>query len=654
MQNLTSLSQTSVGNITCSKNFTITGTTTMSGAVDLSGATVTGMTLTGSVVAPDADDGAALGSTSLKWSDLFLASGAVVNFNSGDVTLTHSTGTLTMNNLLTLSGNTGLTFTGSAITKGINFASATPGFADSDDAFIAVGTYNDAFVVANTSAFSFVPIQVNLSSTADCSSAGQQIAAMRLRVDTDTGNGQNTAISVAQLRSDLGASCYAFSGISQSANVSANITVEPGEFQVAFWQITGAGNIACTTGNVSVIEARMAGTGTGVDYVGLFSVNSAATLTSVIKANVGAGTVTNGIEIAGTMTTGISIPSTCTTGLSCASPIVTTYSNPSAAYNGVYTSITAANTFSGSVVGIRSTVTSSATAGIGNVYAGRFELIQSALPSSQGHTCALMAQTTVTGATNNPTSVLTLTLAGATGGQTTPFILFQDNSTEKSTILFAVGSTGNVVGTASGDIYYNEGLRILVNTAARYIPLSTAEGTFTTAYPIITTKTNAAAAYNQIYVSGSEANTYTGSIVGIRSTMTCSATAGIGNMYAGRFELIQSALPSSQGHTCGLYVQVTPGGTGNNPTSVLTLCRAGDSTGTNTPFINFLDANTNKTKYLFEIGTGNAVGTNTDGTALFETSASIGDVNEITAGLRVKVNGVDYYLLMATPADIQD
>lgn len=207
-----------------------------------------------------------------------------------------------------------IAFTGT-LAKGLNFASATPAYADHDDAYIAIGTYNDAVTIANTSAFSFIPIQVNLSSTGNVSSAGQQVAAMRLRVDTDTNAQQGTAIACAQFRSDLGVSCYAYSGLSQSANISANITVEPGEFQVAFWQITGAGNIACTTGNVSVIEARMAGTGTGVDYVGLFSVNTAATIDSVIKANVGAGTVTNGVSIAGTMTTAISITGSCTTAL---------------------------------------------------------------------------------------------------------------------------------------------------------------------------------------------------------------------------------------------------------------------------------------------------------------------------------------------------
>src|SRR6187551_965140 len=43
---------------------------------------------------PNASDGAALGSASLMWSDLFFASGGVINWNNGDVTVTHSANTL--------------------------------------------------------------------------------------------------------------------------------------------------------------------------------------------------------------------------------------------------------------------------------------------------------------------------------------------------------------------------------------------------------------------------------------------------------------------------------------------------------------------------------------------------------------------------------
>ncbi len=42
-------------------------------------------------------DGAALGSATKMWSDIFLASGAVVNFNNGNATLTHSAALLTSN-----------------------------------------------------------------------------------------------------------------------------------------------------------------------------------------------------------------------------------------------------------------------------------------------------------------------------------------------------------------------------------------------------------------------------------------------------------------------------------------------------------------------------------------------------------------------------
>jgi len=52
--------------------------------------------LTSARLAPNANDGAALGSTSLGWSDLFLASGATINFDNGNVTLTHSSGQLLM------------------------------------------------------------------------------------------------------------------------------------------------------------------------------------------------------------------------------------------------------------------------------------------------------------------------------------------------------------------------------------------------------------------------------------------------------------------------------------------------------------------------------------------------------------------------------
>jgi hypothetical protein len=45
---------------------------------------------------PVSNDGASLGTTALQWSDLFLATGAVINYNNGNVTITHAANALTV------------------------------------------------------------------------------------------------------------------------------------------------------------------------------------------------------------------------------------------------------------------------------------------------------------------------------------------------------------------------------------------------------------------------------------------------------------------------------------------------------------------------------------------------------------------------------
>lgn len=62
--------------------------------------------LTAGALSPGASDGSALGTTALMWSDLFLAAGGVINFNNGNMTLTHSAGQLTVaGGLFSLGGN---------------------------------------------------------------------------------------------------------------------------------------------------------------------------------------------------------------------------------------------------------------------------------------------------------------------------------------------------------------------------------------------------------------------------------------------------------------------------------------------------------------------------------------------------------------------
>ena len=77
-------------------NFTVSGT--IIGSDTIQGTTITATT----AFVPDASDGAALGTTALEFSDLFLADGAVINFGDDqDITLTHNADTgLTLNGVM--------------------------------------------------------------------------------------------------------------------------------------------------------------------------------------------------------------------------------------------------------------------------------------------------------------------------------------------------------------------------------------------------------------------------------------------------------------------------------------------------------------------------------------------------------------------------
>jgi hypothetical protein len=79
-----------------------------SNALTVSGASVIAFAA-GTVVRPGADDGATLGAAATAWSDLFLASGAVIGFANGDVTITHSSGLLTISDPISLGTSNALT-----------------------------------------------------------------------------------------------------------------------------------------------------------------------------------------------------------------------------------------------------------------------------------------------------------------------------------------------------------------------------------------------------------------------------------------------------------------------------------------------------------------------------------------------------------------
>lgn len=63
-------------------------------SVRAAGNTVARTRIINTGLVPHSNDLIALGSSSLNWSDLFLASGGVINFNNGDAVITHSTGVI--------------------------------------------------------------------------------------------------------------------------------------------------------------------------------------------------------------------------------------------------------------------------------------------------------------------------------------------------------------------------------------------------------------------------------------------------------------------------------------------------------------------------------------------------------------------------------
>lgn len=102
-----------------------------------------GSSIFGTTITPQANDGAALGTTALQWSDLFLAEGGVINFDNGDVTITQT------GNVLAFAGaTTAYTFDAPVRLQGFTVAGLPAGTLG-DRAFVTdatAPTYNGALV----------------------------------------------------------------------------------------------------------------------------------------------------------------------------------------------------------------------------------------------------------------------------------------------------------------------------------------------------------------------------------------------------------------------------------------------------------------------------------------------------------------------------
>ena len=108
------------------------GNATLAGAVNAVGI------ISSAAAKPSANDAAALGVSDTSWSDLYLASGGVINWNAGDVTLVHSANTLSFSG-----AGSGYLFDGLVRPSGNDNAALGAPLGAWSDLYLAVGAVID-------------------------------------------------------------------------------------------------------------------------------------------------------------------------------------------------------------------------------------------------------------------------------------------------------------------------------------------------------------------------------------------------------------------------------------------------------------------------------------------------------------------------------
>ena len=170
------------------------------------------MVLVENSLTPGTSDGTALGTTSLMWSDIFLASGGGMNFNNGNVTLTHSADTLTV------VGAT-VAFTAStAVTVSNDLKLA------SDSAVLGFGADNDT-TLTHTDGTGLTLNSTNKLTFGDAASFVQQSSDGVLRIDGEATVDINasTAVTISNdLKLDSDAAVLSFGADSEASITHAD------------------------------------------------------------------------------------------------------------------------------------------------------------------------------------------------------------------------------------------------------------------------------------------------------------------------------------------------------------------------------------------------------------------------------------------------
>ncbi|MCJ7828248.1 MAG: hypothetical protein MUP81_00710 [Dehalococcoidia bacterium] len=393
------------------------------------------------------------------------------------------------------------------------------------------------------------------------------------------------------------------------------------------------------------------------------------------------------------------------TGVTTASNSVNvTLTAPASAANGVYSLVNASATWStNNMVAVRgkTVVTTTGTmADATGVWAG---LNLTSVCTGVGLSCALNAEvySNTSVVPNAIVYIQSLPSGSTTSFANTPYLVFSETvsgSGTGSNILFEVGHkfAGTLPTLTSGTLFYQDTLQIAVNKTAGvrtayYIPLSTAQGSYTTAYPIVssgstqststgsgeiytagglgvakdsffggkidaTQNTGAGTIVNGIYDRFILTGNCSGSAVGLRVLVTTAGTTVTASSLIGAS--IHARLTSGDSVTGGSLIGVLAAidmGAGTGTPGGNAYCIECDATEIGTRgskpmgFICFqdYDAAANAVQYLFDIG-GAMNGASTgakSATAIVSTGLVAATAyGAITAGLRVLVNGTPLWI----------
>jgi len=205
------------------------------------------LTVTGAAV-PNTDDGGALGASGTGWSDLFLASGGVINWNGGDTTLTHSAGLLTLSSDLALADNNWIGL-GAAAGR-IEFDDLTADEVNILDANVGIGTSAPNWTLQVSSSTPTIALtDANAEVNAKHVLLSNLDGVFRVATSSDDFTASTTALQL----DPRGPAVFGIGSSSPWRTLSVT-----GGFSITGLTSTAAGDAVCITGENDITDAGAA------------------------------------------------------------------------------------------------------------------------------------------------------------------------------------------------------------------------------------------------------------------------------------------------------------------------------------------------------------------------------------------------------------